>query len=907
MIRRDCDCAAEAKENFMSPERASCHRDRHRVRRCATYLSAAAATLAVSMSARSAPFAFDAAPGRLPKDVVPVDYTIAVVPNVDAKTLSGTETVRLRVRAATQTIVFNSLNEKLSEVRLDGKPVSKVDSDDSQQLTRVTLARAARSGYHTLRFSYTARIETQPHGLFVQAFVKADGGQERLLSTKMESTDARRMFPCWDEPAFRATFQLTVTVPANWATVSNMPVAKRVVNGALATTTFQRSPKMPSYLVEFTAGDLAELAASVGGTRLGIWAVRGREQDGRVALDNARQILGDYNEYFGFPYPLPKLDSIAVPGGFTGAMENWGAITYNDQLLLLGASSTIADRQRVFSVQAHEMAHQWNGDLVTMGWWDDLWLNESFASWRGEKETDLRNPSWKWWELQDASKERAMRDDARLSSHPIHQQVSDELQAANAFDEITYNKGQAVLRMFEAFLGPNVFREGLRHYIRARAFSNATAADLWDALSAASGVDVATVARDWTEQAGFPLVTVSANCDVHARRSVVLTETRFVLQGAERHAAEPGHWSIPLRIRSGTTGTAEPLLLTHSGQSRAAGGCDEALSVNADAIGFYRVRYDVATLAANMRQFARLPDGDKIALLDDGWALALSGEGQLADYLGLASAMGSEPDTRAWEQIASALGTIEHAERASAQHDAFTNLARSIIKPMADRLGWDSRPEETPDVQELRRTLIGDLGAWGDPEVLGEARRRFGAFVADHQAIKPDDQSVVLSTVSRWADAATFEQLHAIAKAERDETAQRRYYLALMRVRDPPLAQRAARIALSEEIPPQAADIRMHLVGALADRHPALSWSTFTANVDVLLAPYPKYAPLITSQYVPEYFWDGAPLDKLEAWVRSRVPAEMSVNVARGMETARVMRLEGDLLVRSADAFLGTR
>ncbi|HEY4975329.1 MAG TPA: M1 family metallopeptidase, partial [Steroidobacteraceae bacterium] len=348
----------------------------------------------------------------------------------------------------------------------------------------------------------------------MQSYVRPDGAQGRLLSTKMESTDARRMFPCWDEPAFRSTYQLTVTVPSIWQTVSNMPVDRRIVDGVLATTTFRRSPAMPSYLVEFSAGELGEITARSDGIDLGVWAARGREQDGKVALANAQRILADYDDYFGYRYPLPKLDSIAVPGGFGGAMENWGAITYNDQLLLLSATSTVANRQRVFSVQAHEMAHQWNGDLVTMGWWDDLWLNESFASWRAAKETDQRNPRWKWWQGQDADKEIAMSADARQSSHAIQQHVSDELQAANAFDpEITYSKGQAVLRMFEAYLGPDTFRSGVRRYIKARAFSNATSADLWNALGAASGASVVAMASSWTEQPGFPLVTVAASCD----------------------------------------------------------------------------------------------------------------------------------------------------------------------------------------------------------------------------------------------------------------------------------------------------------------------------------------------------------------------------------------------------------
>src|SRR5580698_2690391 len=323
-------------------------------------LNSGVATLACVLLAPAAwcgaPFSFDSAPGRLPKDVVPLSYEVAVVPDVGSLSFAGTETIRLQFRTATATVQFNSLNETLSQVRLDGKPVKAVTSNDQQQLTTVTLTHPA-VGLHTLSFSYRGKIETQPQGLFAQKYSKPAGGEGLLLSTQMEATDARRMFPCWDEPAFRAYFTLTVTVPAAWETVSNMPISHRAVHGDLATVRFQRSPKMSSYLVEFSGGELRALSAQRGGTRFGVWAVAGQEQDGAEALANAQEILADFNDYFAYPYPLPKLDSIAVPGGFSGAMENWGAITYNDQALLVSPSSSMADRQTVFSIQAHEMAH----------------------------------------------------------------------------------------------------------------------------------------------------------------------------------------------------------------------------------------------------------------------------------------------------------------------------------------------------------------------------------------------------------------------------------------------------------------------------------------------------------------------------------------------------------------------
>jgi aminopeptidase N len=866
--------------------------------------SLVAVIAAVACSGAAAPaaaFSVDQAPGRLPKNVVPTHYTIAVVPNVAARTLSGRESIVIEVRSATDIIQFNSLNEILRDVKLDGTRVKHVATDDKAELTTVKLAAPATVGAHTLSFSYSGKIESEPHGLFAQPYAAANGAQGLLLTTQMEATDARRMFPCWDEPAFRATFKLTVTAPAAWKSVGNMPIVKRVVHGELATTTFDVTPKMPSYLVEYTAGDLAEISAVSNGVRFGVWAVRGSEQDGATALANAQTILADYNEYFGYPYPLPKLDSIAVPGGFQGAMENWGAITYNDQALLLSASSSIGNRQQVYSIMAHEMAHQWNGDLVTMAWWDDIWLNESFASWMSARETARRNPDWKWWETEDADKEDAMGADGRVTSHAIQQHVTDELQATNSFDpQITYNKGQSILRMFEAYLGPDTFRAGIRAYMKAFAFSNATTLDLWNALSRASGQDVAAIAAGWTEKPGFPLVDVMAECDAAGARTVALSQRRFLLRGEDKNHTR---WKVPLQIRAGLHAARTSVLLVQDQQRAPAGKCGEPLSIDAGALGFYRAHYDAATLAVNTKSFGLLEDADRIALLDDQWALVEAGLDPLPTYLELASAMGSDLDTRAWTQIATVLGIIEYDERGLAGHDAFAAYGRSILKPAFDQLGWSPKPNETPDVQNLRQTLIRELGALGDSGIIDEARKRFAAFVTDHGAIAPDSQEAILTVVAQYADAATFERLHTIARAAKDETELRRYYSALMAVRDPLLARQAAQIALSTEIPAQADALRLHLIAHLAAEHQQLSWQVFRENSERLLKPFAADAPLIVAQYLPEAYWSGIPADEIEAWVRAHVPAEMSQNVDSGMEVVRFRVAEKDRLVRAADAY----
>jgi aminopeptidase N len=851
----------------------------------------------------AAPFSFESAPGRLPKNVVPLSYDVAIVPDVDALRFTGTESVRLKFRAATATVQFNSLNETLSDVRLDGKPVKSVTSSDAQQLSTVTLRKPV-SGLHSLSFSYSGKIETQPQGLFAQKFREAGGGQAVLLSTQMEATDARRMFPCWDEPSFRAYFRLTVTVPESWATVGNMPVARRTVHRQSARVSFQRSPKMPSYLVEFTAGDIREVSAARGGTQFGVWAVAGRERDGAVALASAQDILADYNDYFAYLYPLPKLDSIAIPGGFSGAMENWGAITYTDQALLVSASSTLQDRQTVFSVQAHEMAHQWFGDLVTMGWWDDTWLNESFASWLAAKETAARNPKWRWWEQQDVSKESAMAADARATSHAIEQHVTDELQAANSFDsDITYGKGEALLRMLEAYIGEDVFRQGIRAYIKSRAYSNAAAADLWNALSQASGKNVPAVAARWIEKPGFPLVQVTAACDSSGNRSVTLSQKRFLLNGG---SADGAGWHVPLRIRSGSA-APQNLLLDAQEQKTAAGRCDEALSVNADAVGFYRVQYDADTLAVNTRLFPNAVDGDRIALLDDQWALVGSGEASLQNFLALASSMGADRDTRAWQQIVRALATIEYAERKSAGHQVFAAYARALIKPVATELGWEAAAQETPDAGDLRDTLLRDLSSWGDQATIEEARRRFAVFMQDPHSLSADAQTTLLTIVGQNADPATFAQLHGLAKGANDDTLMERCYVALARVRDPDLARQVMQIALSDEIPPQANTLGLRLVVTLAREHPRLSWDTYIAHQEQLM----KYAssedrPLQVAQQTPAVYWDALPLNQLEAWVRANIPEAASDNLARGMETAYYQAAQKLSLVKAADAYLAS-
>jgi aminopeptidase N len=871
-------------------------------------LSAAFAALAGMLllampRAGAAPFSFDSAFGRLPKTVRPLAYTIVLQPDPAHLTFNGSETIRLEVRSATLTVQFNSLGETLHDVRFDGAPVAGVRTQDDRQLTTVRLARRAARGVHTLAFAYSGHLQTGPFGLFVQHYNDARGAAHEMLSTQLESTDARRVFPCWDEPAFRATFALTVTIPAAWAAIGNMPVARRVVRGAAATVTFERTPPMPSYLVELTAGDLTPLAATSGGRRFAVWAPRGRASEGRYALGNAETILADYDDYFGYRYPLPKLDSIAIAGGFPGAMENWGAITFYDLLLLAGPNTPIGLRQQIYSVQAHEMAHQWNGDLVTMGWWDDLWLNESFATWMSTKETDRRNPSWNWLQDDDAQRVTALDADAFPTSHAVEVHVADELQAETAADsEITYAKGEIVLRQFEASFGPATFRDGIRRYIRAHAYGNATATDLWNGLSAATKTDVAALVEPWVAQPGYPLVSATAACDANSARTFTLTQQRFLVDGTDlRHP----RWSVPLEVRVGAHGAVQNVLFVNDGQTLAAGSCGEPVSLNANATGYYRVAYDPATFAVNREGFGTLPDGDRIAMIDDQWALVRTGRAPVSSLLPLAGAMGTDRDARAWEAIVAAFSTIESDERGRPGHAAFVAYGTSVLRPIAAALGWSTAPGEVPDTGALRNAVLEWLGAVGDPAVVAEADRRFLRFLDHPVSLAPDDRQTVFDVVGMNADAAMFARLRAYAARTPNDIERIGAFIALAHVRNDSLAATALQIALGPEIPPQDPFVPLNMATTSADFHPALAWRFFQRHADRLTASFgPMVSTGITIAQVAQNFWRAAPVAELAAWLRPRVPPSMSAQFTDGLERARVYTRERTGIVASTDAAL---
>ena len=422
-------------------------------------------------------FSFGATPGKLPKAVVPIHYALDITPDPDKLTFSGSESVNIEVREPTERLVLNAVDITIGAGAVEGEAAPQITSDPAAQTVTFAFPHPIAAGRHQLRISFTGHINRFGRGLFVVDYPTAEG-RKRMISSHLEPADARRIFPSWDEPAFKASIALTVTVPQAFLAVSNMPVvSEEPVGDGKKRVAFQPTPRMSSYLFVLAAGELERAAADADGVTVGVVATRGKGEHGRYALDTAVGLLRYYNEYFGIAYPLPKLDLIAVPGGFGGAMENWGGITFFESRLLFDPTTSASDARRgIFSIIAHEIAHQWFGDLVTMAWWDNIWLNEGFASWMQAKAAEALHPDWQTWLSGSGFKQAAMSEDARRTTHAIQQPIANESEAMAAFDSITYAKGQAIIRMVESYLGDDTFRAGIRAYMMQHAYSNTTTA-----------------------------------------------------------------------------------------------------------------------------------------------------------------------------------------------------------------------------------------------------------------------------------------------------------------------------------------------------------------------------------------------------------------------------------------------
>ncbi|MGN6817381.1 MAG: M1 family metallopeptidase [Sphingomonas sp.] len=840
------------------------------------------------------------AAGQLPTDVVPVSYDITVNPDAQKLTFTGTETVNVMVKKGTSTIVLNAADMTISRATIDGKGVPFKLDNDAQQLT-LTLPTAAKVGGHVVTFAWTGKINESAAGFFAIDYTNSDGSKARMLATQFEAPDARRFAPMWDEPSFKAKFKLSAVAPKGQLAFSNMPatVASRADGTQLYS--FQQTPTMSSYLLFLGMGDMERKTVMAGKTEIGVITRKGVKDQGDYALASAKRLLTYYNDYFGQPYPLPKLDMIAGPGSsqFFGAMENWGAIFYFEPELLFDAKrATESDKQRIFVVVAHEMAHQWFGDLVTMNWWDDLWLNEGFASWMENKTSADLNPDWFARESAVAfDREGAIATDATSATHPIIRHVQTVDQIGEAFDSITYQKGQAVITMIESTLGPDKFRDGIRRYMAKYKYGNTSTDMLWDELEAASGVKIKDSAHDFTLQGGVPMVTVTSSTCVNGQTVATLAQGRFGLDEASKVATT---WRVPLRV--GTVGGAPAsVVATGAATNVTVPGCGPVV-LNVGKGSYMRARYSADAHAALVDDYAKLALADRVGMLGDDYALARSGDQDFSTWAATYAAVPSDASPLEWSVVSGELGSIAGLYEGSPLHDQVSALTIKRLGPVLAAIGYDAKPGESPLVTNLREDLVGRLGSAGDPDVLSRARAYFAKLRTDTGAIPPAIRAPILGTFARNASPADWDALLALTKAETNPVVKNGYVRLLGQARDPALAQRALDLLKTDVLTAQQKPV---ILRAVASAHPDLAFDYAVANADMVngFLEASTRAGFIVSLGAGSN--DPAMPGKIAAYAEKNLPEGSRGGMKRALAVIAVRKAVADRLRAGVTAWVG--
>ena len=765
---------------------------------------------------------------RLAADVRPRSYAADLRLDLTRDRFDGELVIDLDLGSARREIVVHGVELEVTsvaaEARSDAGRERKGTANVDAESETITLAFGdpLPGGPARVRIGYRGAFSPGLRGLY-----RAGG----VAVTQFEAADARRLFPCFDEPAFKATWQLTVSgVPAGSAAISNSVIERDDSDGRGARrVTFARTPPLSSYLIALVVGPLVSSdAAAVRDVPVRTWTTADKRHLSAFAQETAAAVLPRLEDYFGLPYPFGKLDQIGVPDFEAGAMENAGAVTFREVALLADpATAPLAVQKRVAEVITHELAHQWFGNLVTMAWWDDLWLNEAFATWMAYKIVDDWRPFWRIWMDFESGKGAALALDALVSAHPIRAEVANAEEAGESFDAITYEKGGSVLRMIEGYLGEDKFRDGIRLYMRRHREGNATADDLWNALGEASGEPILNLANGWIRQTGYPVVDLALEQPVEGPAVVRLSQRRFFADpGATEVDAAP-HWLVPivLRFRDGdgvgddqSNVKEQRVLLTEASATvtLATGGKVQWCIGNAESRGFYRTAYDAAALGSLLPAVTELRPAERVALLSDQWALVRADLAPVERFLDLVAGLKDEADHVVLDEIVGRLSLIEHRFLDDVDRERFAAFVAAMYGERAAALGWSPAPTEDDEVRLGRAVLLRALAVVARvPEVVSEAAGRLPPATGP-AGVDPNLLDVVVTAAARTADEARFEDLRARARTETDPAAKRRYLHALARAERPPLPGRAVELALSDDVPMQ--DFSSYVATLLANR-----------------------------------------------------------------------------------------
>jgi aminopeptidase N len=737
---------------------------------------------------------------RLPTIVTPSHYDLKFTVDLGRERFEGAETIRVQVAEPTAKVVLNAFELTLRDVTIGtgaAAQTATVTMDESSQTATLTVPKPLPKGATEIHAAFSGVLNTQLRGFYISRTKL-----RKYAVTQFESTDARRAFPCFDEPSFKATFALTLTIDRGDTAISNGKVISDVPGPAITqhTMKFSTTAKMSSYLVAMTVGDFKCVEGSADAIPIRICATPDKRELTHLALDSAEQILKFYDSWYSIKYPFGKLDVVAVPDFAAGAMENTGAIFYRETDLLADAkTASVGTRKTVASILAHEMAHQWFGDLVTMQWWDDIWLNEGFATWMANKPLAAAHPDWSIDVDEAEENQTALGLDSLKTTRPIHADVSTPAQIDEAFDPIAYQKGAAVLRMVENYVGAETFKKGVNAYLQAHAYGNADAEDFSKAIAAASGKPVERILPTFINQPGVPLLDVTLAC-VNGRTAVTLKQQRFFV-GASN--TESGRWQIPICVKApGQSTTACDVLSEESRTMTVAGACTPWVFANAGAHGYYRTAYPPDVLKAMAPHVETdLTAPERLSLLDDEWALVRAGRHGAGDYLTLVSGFGREQTSGVMGTVTNRLAAIDEDLTTRETQPRFRAFVHSLLRPLLDEIGFTAAPGDSEERRALRAVVIGALGTVGDDaDVVVKARAALDRTLAGGPALEPTVAGAIVTTAATHGDARLFDALSAAADRAVSPDEHYRYLFALANFRDRALIQRGLERSVSPEL-----------------------------------------------------------------------------------------------------------
>ncbi|KAF9908820.1 hypothetical protein BX616_011368 [Lobosporangium transversale] len=786
----------------------------------------------------------------LPTHVTPSHYTLTVTPDLKEFTFRGYVEININIHEATKTIQINTkeLTIKWGRVEIDDKTHEAVETtfDEHRETTTFTFESELPKGSALLSIYYDGILNDKMAGFYRSTYKDTEGNSKVMGVTQFEATEARRAFPCWDEPSVKATFSIKLVVPVELEALSNMPVESITqVEPEEKTVHFEKTPIMSTYLVAWAVGDFEYVESTT--TKLKnpvtcrVYTLPGLKEQGRFAVEITPRILEYFSEIFGTAYPLPKLDQIAVPDFDMGAMENWGLVTYRTVALLFDEkTSDLRFKEQVASTVAHELAHQWFGNLVTMEWWDHLWLNEGFATWVGTLAVDHLFPKWDTWPTFIVSDvQRGISLDSLRSSHPIEVPVNDPHEIHQIFDAISYSKGASVIRMLSNWLTVDVFLAGIRRYLKKHEYKNATTDDLWNALSEESKVDVKEFMNTWTRVIGLPVLNITEEAGI-----ITVEQHRYLSTNDVKAEDDETIWWVPLGVHPKPASITDPnqTLKTRTLKFEVPEG---PYLFNKDYNGVFRTNYPPSAISRIGKAILEGSDlvslSDRAGLIADISSLAKSGHTATKNFLDLVQYYKNEKTYVVWELLAqrvSEIGAIfADNERV---YQGIRHFQRNLIDNMVNKLGWEFPEGEDYLTSRLRNVILRTAGRAGHEATVAEAKRRFAIFVSDpsqdsilHPSVRQTVFEIVLSNGGEQEFRHVLKYFHDAPKQDQQVVA----LLALGHVQQLDLIAEVQQLAISGAVRSQ--DILYVLIGLATNPKARLpTWEFVKNNWPVLQERY---------------------------------------------------------------------